>query len=36
MHEPIIIFVLGSGLVVVASKIRKLRAARIQKQRTTA
>jgi hypothetical protein len=31
MHEQFIIFVLGSGLVVLASRIRKLRATRVQK-----
>lgn len=36
MHEPFIIFVLGSGLAVVASRIRKLRTARVQKQRMAA
>lgn len=30
MHEPFIIFVLGSGLAVVAARIRRLHAARVR------
>jgi hypothetical protein len=30
MHEPLIIFVLGGGLAVVAARIRRFRAARVR------